>query len=364
MLLSKDKWIEKLEPYKTLITVVKGNTLRSLYLQHKESLFAWNIRGYLGSRGINSNIIDTAENKSGDFFYFNNGVSAICTSYDIADDNNLIAENFQVINGAQTIGALAKADPNKDIDVLFRLTKAASVKTEKGMNVDIIRYNNSQNIIKSSDFHSNDHIQIWLEKAFNEGTPTDSVPKIKYIRRRGPTKKGPGKQIKLEDLAKIRYAFLHEPTRIHSSPKDLWTPECEHGVYEKAFGVDGKMPEMWSGEELSRCLLALAFYLNIEEEIKKDKESGRIFKRLRFHALSLAGHYCRAISCSPDNILDNKSEFHKIWDPFWTECRRMLIDTQETLRDQDITFHSFLRSNERWSNMLRRFLKYTKLAAP
>ena len=254
--LPEGKWIDKEDPYPTVIAVVKGNALRDLYKKHKEALFAWNIRGYLGGRGINAKIIETASTKGPEFFYFNNGVSAICTHYEI-EGNELVATNCQIINGAQTVGALAKAPANPAVEVLFRLTKTASVKTEKGMNIEIIRYNNSQNIIKTSDFHSNDPIQLWLEKQFQNSTPDGPVPKISYQRRRGPKKRGQGQSLPLEELAKIRYAFLNEPTLCHSSPKDLWTPSADKGAYEKAFGVDGELAEMWSKEEFRRSLWLL-----------------------------------------------------------------------------------------------------------
>jgi hypothetical protein len=293
LLLPADKWIEKEDPHPTIVAVVKGNALRDLYKKHKEALFAWNIRGYLGGRGINAKIIETATSRGPDFFYFNNGVSAICTHYEIKG-NELIATNCQIINGAQTVGALAKAAANATIEVLFRLTKTASVKTEKGMNIDIIRYNNSQNIIKTSDFHSNDPIQLWLEKQFQNLTPVGPVPKISYQRRRGPKKRGQGQSLPLEELAKIRYAFLDEPTLCHSSPKDLWTPSADKGKYENAFGVEGELAEMWSNEEFRRCLVATALYLSIEEKIDeegRDDPNLKRMKRFRYHALSLAGRY-------------------------------------------------------------------------
>jgi hypothetical protein len=70
---------ERKEPYPTLIACVKGNWLRNLYQKHRESLFAWNIRGYLGNRGLNKTMADTADTHPEDFFYYNNGISAICT---------------------------------------------------------------------------------------------------------------------------------------------------------------------------------------------------------------------------------------------------------------------------------------------
>jgi len=364
--LSEVGYLQKTKPFETLVTIVKGNTLRDLYRRHKEALFAWNIRGYLGNRGVNSTIIDTADKQPENFFYFNNGVSAICTGYEI-QNHTLHATNFQIINGAQTVGALAKAEPKPNIDVLFRLTKSASVKTEKGINIDIIRYNNSQNIIKTSDFHSNDPIQIWLENKFKTDTPKGpNVPKINYQRRRGGTKKTMGHSIKLEELAKIRYAFLHEPTLILASPKDLWTPEADKGAYESSFGVEGTLPDLWSPKEFHRCLLAIAFHRRIEakiaEEAKVDPEF-KFLRRLRFHALSLAGHYVDQGQRDDDviKLLEDGNYFDEVWKSFWKEAFRILDEVYSFMVvDQKKSLYALARSGEDWGKMLNRFSRYSK----
>lgn len=168
--LPSNKYIIKDERRRTLIATIKGNTLRDLYRRYKEALFAYNIRGYLGDRGINKDTTKTAQNRAPDFFYFNNGVSAICTSMEFKD-HKLIANKFQIINGAQTVGALYRADANPDIEVLMRVTETLGVASEKGINEDIILYNNSQNIIKVSDFRSNDPIQRHIEQLFKKLKP-------------------------------------------------------------------------------------------------------------------------------------------------------------------------------------------------
>jgi hypothetical protein len=129
--LSQGRFFENLSPYPTLITVLKGNILRDLYKKYKEALFSWNIRGYSGSRGINAGMGATAKSEPGHFFYYNNGVSAICTGYTI-HENLFTVGKFQIINGAQTVGVLARIDPHPDVEVLFRLTQTESVNTEKG----------------------------------------------------------------------------------------------------------------------------------------------------------------------------------------------------------------------------------------
>ncbi len=359
--LPQDKWFRKEDPHDTVIATIKGNALRDLYNIHKESLFAWNIRGYLGNRGINTKIIETAQSQADNFFYFNNGVSAICTGFTI-DNNRLSAQHFQIINGAQTVGALKKADSNPSIEILFRLTRTQSVKTEKGMNIDIIRYNNSQNIIKTSDFHSNDPIQMWLAKTFQEKTPCGVLKKVNYVRRRGGRRRA-GQSLKLEDLAKIRYSFLFEPTLANSAPKELWIPESEKGSYEKSFGVEGQLPPSWSDEEFRRCLLALVFYWRIDNQSKQESKLNNellYLKRLRFHALCLAG-LCLEKGSKPsfvNRVLEDQHEYERIWALIWREVKRTLIDFYENNKEQNVTLHALLRSSDRWESIQKRFLLY------
>lgn len=88
--LPEGQWFEKSGPCKTIVAAVKGNTVRNLALQHRHALYAVNIRGYLGNRGINHEIAQTAVTQPANFFYFNNGVSAICTRFEITG-NHLVA---------------------------------------------------------------------------------------------------------------------------------------------------------------------------------------------------------------------------------------------------------------------------------
>ena len=139
--------------------------------------------------------------------------------------NRLIAENFQIINGAQTVTSLSRVEPSSDVEVLFRLTKTLDVKTEKGINEKIIRFNNSQNAIKLSDFRSNDLIQVFLERNLISKRTQGPLPKLSYVRKRGSARRGrdTGASVRLEELAKIRYAFL---------------PRANVGLIQSPFSVD------------------------------------------------------------------------------------------------------------------------------
>ena len=115
---------------------------------------------------------------------------------------------LQIINGAQTVGTLAKTKPHDDVCVLFRLTRTGDVNIEKSINRNIIEYNNTQNLIKLSDFRSNDRVQLWLEMKFKETRNLEVLPAISYLRKRGQ-RAGAHKGVTLEEFAKVRYAYKY-----------------------------------------------------------------------------------------------------------------------------------------------------------
>ncbi len=270
---------------------------------------------------------------------------------------------MQIINGAQTVSSLANQPPLKEVEVLFRLTQSEDYKTEKGFNRQIIQFNNSQNQIKVSDFRSNDPIQLFLEKQFKDRKARGPLPKIKYVRKRAVGRRGTGTGIKLEEMAKIRYAFLEEPTLIHSAPKSLWTHAESGGAYERAFGVDGKIENLWSEDTFGELLLALAFYLRISDDCKrtaKETPELRFLRRLRFHALALAGVYARK-EIEPSSILHvvtSTPNFDGHWSAFWPTAKDVLVDSFTTsTEDEDMSTFAYVRSAEKYANMERRVLR-------
>jgi hypothetical protein len=78
----RHKWLMFEKPRRTIVAVVKANSLVNLYRKERERIFAVNIRSFLGRKGINRDIVNTANQHPDSFFYFNNGVSAICTDID------------------------------------------------------------------------------------------------------------------------------------------------------------------------------------------------------------------------------------------------------------------------------------------
>ena len=65
----KDQMFIKKDPKLTVVTALKANAVEDLLSQHRDSLFAYNIRTYLGEKGINKDIVKTAEEEPQNFFY-------------------------------------------------------------------------------------------------------------------------------------------------------------------------------------------------------------------------------------------------------------------------------------------------------
>ncbi|MCJ7759613.1 AIPR family protein [Candidatus Bathyarchaeota archaeon] len=164
-------------------------------------------------------MIETLEQCPDKFYYFNNGLSAICTRIEYVPEHRekglfIKCANFQIINGAQTtacIGTYKDAAKLKDVRVLLRITQTEDIKKEqKGLNRSIILYNNSQTVIKASDFRSNDKVQVFLEEKLKEYSyrGTKQHKSLVYVRKRKKIGKSVEKiYINLETLARVLHAF-------------------------------------------------------------------------------------------------------------------------------------------------------------
>lgn len=351
-------------PYPYIVGLLKGNSIKNEYKKNgrKDSLFAWNIRNYLGDRSINKKIKETATESPQHFFYFNNGITAVCRDY-TRNANRLIIEKFQIINGAQTVASLARAPDSEDVMVLFRLIKTKKVDTESGINQDIIEKNNTQNAIKDSDFRANDPIQRWLEKEIRGMKATEVGGKVSYQPKRS-SKRGPGRNIRLEEFAKIRYAYLYDPCLIYDSPKLLWTPRSDAGgLYETAFGIDGAPVQNWPKEHVVEALLAIAFHdaaRTAAREEKRYDENRSFFNRLRFHVVHLCGVYMRQQPSAPSaqSLLASHDKFASVWEKIWREARKDLnaLHRNHVRRDHDpMTLSAFMRSTRIKEHMIEDF---------
>jgi len=234
------------------------------------------------------------------------------------------------------------------------------VKTESGINSQIIRYNNTQNAIKVSDFKSNEPIQKWLESRFKKEKIHKSLGNYTYKRKRSYEKAPRGKiAISLEDFGKIRYAFIYEPTLVSSSPKQLWSNKSEGGVYDLAFGVNGEIEDVWSNETFLESLVAILCYKKIENistgivRSTKYRQMGR----LKYFLLKLMYVYLTEIIGTEKykKLLDDEHFFNATWDDFWRSAKPLILLEYERAFESSTTPYALARNEQSFKNILNRF---------
>ena len=228
---------------------VSGAQLSHLFTRYKSRLFSLNIRNYLGDNVTNRGIRATATENPNAFFFFNNGISALATRIekDPADplEITLNCENLSIINGAQTIRALNKAqieNPGsvREVQVLFRITEFSAKKTtvEQEFLDNVTKYNNTQTTIRLSDFRSNDKVQYDLRNRF-WNLPAVDGKKFLYKNKRSGEREA-GRSIGMEEFIKTIFAFLFGPDDMFGGTAYVFDATRDGG-YTRLFGDAGEI---------------------------------------------------------------------------------------------------------------------------
>jgi hypothetical protein len=220
--------------WRAVVAYVPGIFFYNLYKKHGTKLFSANIRDYLGSRASDSNINfaikGTAELSPGNFWAFNNGITAIVNKAQIrttGDKRRVEFRGISIVNGAQTTGALGSLEkpPSQKLFVPARFIETSS----SDLVDDIIRFNNSQNRISAADFRSTDGIQKRLKIEFSE------LRDVEYDggRRGGSTDAIRRRPNLLPSLAvgQALAAFHGDPETAYNRKAKIWTNDTLYARY-------------------------------------------------------------------------------------------------------------------------------------
>jgi hypothetical protein len=348
---------------------IPGTKIQELAISYKDSLFNWNIRRFLGKKGeVNVGLTDTIEKEPENFFYYNNGVSALCEEFNFnPKTRSLKIERLQVVNGAQTIGAIrnGRTEKLKDVLVLVKLTALKHASRERGIAATLIKTNNTQNALRAPDFRSNDKIQQWIEQQFKNTKGRGELPQIVYGRKRPyPRSTTSNPVLKLQDLGKIRYAWYYDPRIPIADPAKLFELPEDNGLYGFAFGSGGDVADIWTDAEFRECLLAIHVYNKICLELKKLQEDEGDLKqitRLRYYGLKLFKMYLdQMLPTTASTTLDDLCRFGEKFNGFFEKAKKIISITlaqsyREILKREEGTAFSLPRDAEVWDKIKTKF---------
>lgn len=154
-------WGLLIEPYRAVYGSVAALDVTDWFEQHGNKLFAENLRYGIEKSDVNDGIMATAHKEPQNFWYYNNGITAICDSVDKQpiggpDTGSGVFDvsKISVINGAQTITSLHRsrkfgADLSK-VRVHLRVISISD--TQEDFAPNVTSANNTQNDLNPVDF--------------------------------------------------------------------------------------------------------------------------------------------------------------------------------------------------------------------
>lgn len=160
---------------------VPVSEIATLMQKHGDRLLERNIRRYLGLHGnrVNEGIQQTLETSPGNFYFFNNGLTLVCSDFAYnalqSSDYQVKVEQLQIVNGGQTcmtilktLEAMAQRGelPPQDASVLVRIYKLP--RDNEDIVLQITHATNSQNPVDLKDLKSNDDRQQRLDASIRE----------------------------------------------------------------------------------------------------------------------------------------------------------------------------------------------------
>lgn len=159
-------WGQTREPYKSYYGQVAASDIAGWWERHHPRLFAPNLRMFLGLTDVNQALLDTLRQAPEHFWYFNNGVTALCTSIvkkplggDSREMGIFECTDVSIVNGAQTVGAIAAACATHPAEVAKASVIVRFISLEncpEGIATEITRATNTQNRTERRDFVSLD----------------------------------------------------------------------------------------------------------------------------------------------------------------------------------------------------------------
>ena len=234
------------------------------------SLFRKNVRQSLGTGNkVNKAIARTIKTDGKDFFFFHNGITAICSSISV-HDNTLSIKELNVVNGCQSLSTIFSCSESvrnaKDAYIMFRFYEISDPERADKISTST----NSQSAVKPRDLRSNDKSVLAMKKAY-EQFYTDGY----FITKRGEhpdtIKYNTSHIVNLTDLGKQLIAWHSQrPTISYSETKifDKYFDQLFHKDYapqrvQALNDLYNAVYKKWNGDNpmsLNETLLAMRAY--------------------------------------------------------------------------------------------------------
>ncbi|MEC1771961.1 AIPR family protein [Schinkia azotoformans] len=259
------------EPNKAYYGQVAASDIAQWWEEYYPRLFSPNIRMFLGDTDVNDNIVNTLKNEPEKFWYYNNGITALCSTikkkplggatreYGIFE-----VEDLKIVNGAQTAGAIAKAARSNTENVEKAVVNIRFIQLKDSPEVferEITRNTNTQNRIEKRDFVALDPEQERIKDELK-------LHGINYVYKSGEIASSNEENFDIVEATVARACNQLEIDLAVQAKREigkLWD-NIEKAPYKKLFNASVNSLELWKQVQILRA---------VEEGLSEKDYAGR-----------------------------------------------------------------------------------------
>lgn len=155
---------------KSFISTISAKSLQDAYWKYgSKGLFDSNLRYYITSKKIDPKIINSIQNDSDNFCYYNNGIIVTCDDYAISGEV-IKFKNFSIVNGGQTTNLIGRTEFENDFPVICKVIRNKYEEKDKQIVflLKVAEASNTQKPINAKDLIANRAEQRLLKLQFNQ----------------------------------------------------------------------------------------------------------------------------------------------------------------------------------------------------
>lgn len=252
-------WGQVREPHFAVYGQVCAADVASWMKANGPRLFEKNLRQFLGTSAVNQDIVDTLVQRPEDFWYFNNGITAVASEVakkpiggNSSESAIFECTGFCVVNGAQTVGSIfAAATQNAEAvaKAMVPVRIISSAKSADPFASEVTRFTNTQNAIEKRDFVALDPQQERIRQELH-------IEGVEYVYKSGAST---GTAAKRFDLTEATVALACSNTDVTLAVQakreigKLWE-DLSKAPYKQLFNPGVTGPVVWQAVQAMRTI--------------------------------------------------------------------------------------------------------------
>jgi len=153
---------------RSFVSMISAKSLKKAFYEYgNKGLLDSNLRFFVSSKKIDPKIVNSIQNESENFCYYNNGIIITCDDYRITG-TVLQLDNFSIVNGGQTTNLIGRTEFDDDFPVICKVIKSKYDDVEQKVEFlsKVAEASNTQKPINAKDLIANRKEQRLLKLQF------------------------------------------------------------------------------------------------------------------------------------------------------------------------------------------------------